>query len=839
MRRLLVLLAALSSSASLAQGLPDARTGQVIPQAQSAAVDDAFALDVNPAGLAYVEQLVLEAGYTGRLLSGEHDLKSALALAVFDGVGIGGGGDLVVLPGDLPVVKGSIGAAARVGRVISFGAAGHVLQPLRPGGRADLRLDLGTQVRPARFLAFGLSLEDLFARAPTSPAVRAGVSVRPIAEWATLGLDVRARPGDRNPFSTTFATGATVEPALVARVDVGGFAVTAGGSLGPVGIVATTPGWAAHLGVEVNAEHLGAVVLGGSGSTRNGAPQAYDAAAGAFVRVSGAAWPSVFPASQEWLKVSLRGPGVPPSDDTLLASLFEEQPSAEMVRAILDNAVEDPDIEGVVLRFEDLDLGWGPAAELRASIERLRAAGKKVVVHLDTGEDVDLFVASAADRVYLAPSGGIAFDGLRVVLTYFGEALGRVGVSVQAVAAGEYKTAPRTFTADAPSPEELEVQNAILDGVYQALVAAVSSGRGLSQDEVKAIIDLGGLTAEEALEKRVVDGLAYEDELDELVEAMVGRKVRLQERLPEDDSRYVRWDEPAQIALVPVLGEIRMGKSDPGLPGLVGISAGAEDVVEAIDEAREDPSVKAIVVRVDSPGGDALASDLIWRAVMRARDEKPVIASMGELAASGGYYVAAGAQEIFAEPQTITGSIGVFTLFFAADGLASDLGVSSHEIARGARPGPTLFRGPTEEERARVVAHVEDTYERFLEAVSKGRNMDKEAVRKVAGGRVWLGSEAKDRGLVDAYGGVVEALDRARALAQLPEDEPVVLSVRTGKSGGMLGLGQFLLRTGGGERRERVARAVATLLGDPEDALAALEQGTRPQARLPWRITIE
>ena len=826
---------------SAAQGLPDARTGQVLPQGHAAHVDDAFALDVNPAGLAFVDAFVFDGGYTGRLLSGEHDGRAALALSIFDGVAIGGGGGILLLPADLPVVHGAVGGAFRVGRVLSLGAAGRALQPLRPGGRTDLRLDLGTQLRPARFVALGAGVEDLFARTPTAPALRLGASFRPFAEWVTLGFDVRARPGSRDPTAAAFATGATVEPGASVRVDVGGFAATLGGSVGPAGIVAAgLPAWSAHLGVEVNAEHVGATLLGGAASTRGGAAGSVDPAGGAFVRVSGAEWPSVMPADRRWLKVALVGPGVPrDDDDSLFDDLFGEQPSPEIVRAILDNATEDPDVEGVVLRLEDLSLGWGPAAELRASIERLRAADKKVVVHLDSGEDVDVFVASAADKVYLSPSGGLALDGLQVVMTYLGETLSRVGVTVHAVAAGDYKSAPRAFTADAPSPEELEVQNAILDGTYAALTTAVATGRGLTVDEVKAIVDLGGLTADEALEKKLVDGLAYEDELEDLIEALAGHPVRLEERLPEDETRYVRWDEPAQVALVPVLGDIRMGRSDPGLPGLVGISAGAEDVVQAIDDARRDPAVKAIVLRIDSPGGDALASDLIWRAVLRARDEKPVIASMGEVAASGGYYIAAGAKEIFAEPGTITGSIGVFTMFVDASGLADDLGVRTYELQRGARTGPTMFRGPSPDEAARVKEHVEDTYERFLDAVAKGRGMDKEKVRAVAGGRVWLGSEAKERGLVDATGGVVEALDRARALAELPKDEPVVLSVRTGKAGGMLGLGRFLLRAQRDGGAARVARGVAQVLGDPEDALSVLEQGSRPAARLPWRIRVE
>lgn len=823
-----------------AQGLPDASLDVVVPMAQAAAVEEATALLVNPAGLVYVEGTELDLGATFRAdgLSSRTDADGTLAIAVADGLVLGLGSGLSVADGATARLRGSAGVALG-GGPLALGAAVHAVQPLSAGRTTDLLVDVGGQLRAARFLAFGAGVEGMGQRASGTATGRVGVSVRPGAEWLTVGLDARVVPG--GAFGTPeWPNRMAVVPALTARVELGGFAITAGSSVAGLGLAPTVPAsFDLLVGLEVNGEHVGARVLGGADGL---AGTAQRGVGGVRVRASAAAWESVWPGGGRFEELTLTDEGEPEDRAEGLAALFADRPSALEVLAALDGAADDPDVAGVLLKLRGLSLGWARLAELRAALVRLKDAGKKVVVHLESGDDADLFLASAADRIYLVPSGQLMVDGLRAEMSYFARALDKLGVQAEAVAAGRYKSAPRAVTHDEPSPEELEVENALLDGVYGALVDALASGRGLSADDVKAIIDRGGLTAAQALDAKLVDGLCYDDELQDRLADLAGVKVVPHSTLLRRKVREVRWDSPPHIAVIPVVGTIAM-HGERGF-SFGGGSAGADDFVEAVERAAGDDDVKAIVVRVDSPGGDALASDLMWRAVMKARDQKPVIASMGDVAASGGYYVAAAAHRIFAEDTTVTGSIGVFGLLFNVEDLADELGVRSFALERGANPGPSLLHPLTDGQRRALEGSIEATYDRFLEAIITGRGeamgLDKAALRALAEGRVWTGAQALERKLVDEQGGVLAALAKAREQAGLAADEPVIVDVMTPSGGPFtdaLGLGAMLF----GVTNDVAAwRSVARLLvGDPARAAFALQHEGRPLALLPATLTLE
>jgi protease-4 len=272
-----------------------------------------------------------------------------------------------------------------------------------------------------------------------------------------------------------------------------------------------------------------------------------------------------------------------------------------------------------------------------------------------------------------------------------------------------------------------------------------------------------------------------------------------------------------------------------------GGGAGAHDIVEAVDRAAEDSGVKAIVLRIDSPGGDALASDLIWHAVMKAREKKPVVASMGDVAASGGYYVASAANTIFAEPNTITGSIGVFGLMFNAERLADDAGVRTYSLQRGALPGPSLLHGLSDEERAALQASVNNTYEQFLDAVITGRGktagLEKDKLRDIAEGHVWTGKQALERKLVDNMGGIAEALQDAKKRANLGDDEEVGLDVITGHEDDLMKM-TGLVSVFGGARAAAIESAARLLLGDPDAVAFLLTEKGRPMAVAPVTVRV-
>ncbi len=829
---LVVLAVSFVSSSAMAQGLSEARGGGVLPNPQAAAVDDATSLIVNPAGLGAMRGVELQGGWFGRNrgVGFDHTGDATLAFNGFLGT-IAGGVGIVSPFNGTSLVRTSLGIGLQLDPAILVGASVHNIGP--SGGLGIVSFDLGTQLRFARAVAFGLVGERLGA---PGGAVRAGLSLRPLSEMLTVGIDARFKPADLADLGQSITAG-TIIPGLNARLRLGGFVLGVGaevlnlGGIGPVDVAATAL-------AQFDFGHFG---IAGQGGAFGLGQEVVDSGGGVRGRASSVPWASMFSPAGRWLSLHLTSDGgLLADDESLWDSLFGETPSATWVLAALDNAVSDPSVDGVVLRFEGLSLGFGRAAELRRAITRLRGAGKKVGVYMISGDDVDAWVASAADEVWLAPSGSLAVDGVRARMIYLADVLARIGISAEAVSAGRYKSAPRTFTHSEPSPEEIEVENALLDGVYDALVAGLAEGRNLSSDEVKTIIDLGGLSAQEALDKKLVDSLAYADELPFLVGALAGRpgeRIRGEDHFINAEFKNERWDIPQRIAIVPITGTIQMGRASRSLLGGEG-GAGAADIVDAITAAAEDPGVVAIVLRIDSPGGDALASDLMWRAAMLARDKKPVIASMGDVAASGGYYVAAAANEILAEPNTVTGSIGVFGLMFNGESLANDLGVRTHEIKRGARPGPDLLRGATDEELERLQVSVDNTYERFLDAVVAGRGenrITKDALREVAEGRVWTGAQALQRKLIDREGSIVDALRLARERAGFAADAEIGLAVFTGKNElpGLADLGGMVSVATGLPKAEALAFAAKLLFVDPELAAFAASSEGKPLVLAP------
>jgi protease-4 len=838
MRRALLIsaLALLSADVAHSQGLVSATTNAPVPNSSSAATDDGFALGANPAGLAFVETLQLTGGYIGRFGAAPSDhVGAAGALQLVDGWTLGAGTELVLHPLNVrsPYLHGTLSSASRIDRFLALGVTGHALADTLPGGNARFLMDLGMQLRPASFLAFGASIDGIGAAAPDVTSARAGVAVRPIGEWLTVGADARWRPGNANALSQTFWTTSTVDTAATARLHIGGFALTA--SAGARDVLRTGgPELVVTGGLQVDTSHLGALLLGGYESDGS-------FTAGALGRVSAERFSSVLPPGGSWIALSLVGDGTLERDpNDFLSDLFGPPSDPAVVLTALERAAIDPRVEGVVIRLRGMSIGWGRAAELRRAVTRLRDAEKKVVFHLDGGDDADVWVASAADRIYVSPAGGLAFDGLRITMVYLHDLLEQLGITVEAIAAGQYKTAPRIYTHSEPSPEELEVQNVLLDTFFKSLVDGVAEGRGLKPEEVKAIIDRGGVDAGEALEAGLIDGLAYWDELPAAIEELAGRTPNLDTDYGGDDVRRARWDMPPQIAVVPVVGEIRQGRSGGGpLDIFGGAGAGSDDIVEALERAHRDPAIKAVVLRVDSPGGGPLASDLIWHAVMKVREDKPVVASMGDVAASGGYYVAAGADEIFAEEETITGSIGVFALLFEGEQLLTDLGVNSHVLKRGEYGGLSPFTHLDEKQRAAIKHSVEGTYERFLQAIHEGRGMDTEEIRKHAEGRVWTGAQAKERGLVDTVGGLAATIERARELADITDEERPDIALLTSDEDLFPRLATAVqVASGADADKKRIQEALKLLLADPA-ALELLLKSERPLVISPARIVVE
>ena len=464
-------------------------------------------------------------------------------------------------------------------------------------------------------------------------------------------------------------------------------------------------------------------------------------------------------------------------------------PSLEGIRSRLDRILADGRPSGVVLRVENLDAGWASLEELRRELERFGRGGKRVVAYLVDPGSRDFYLASGADEVFATPLSTLNVVGISARVNFLKDALSRVGIRTEVVAVSPYKSAGDNLSRSDFSEESREQTERLLDRRFEALVDAISAGRGLPHDEVRRLIDGAPYTATAAEEKGLIDGVLYEDELEgKLGEG--GRRVRLAEWAVARRALRVPYRKKARkgvVAMVGVEGAIVRGRGrnlPVPLPLLGREQAGSDSIVAALRVAEGNRKVRAVLLHVDSPGGDALASDLIWREVERIRRRKPIVVLMGNAAASGGYYVSAPASHVVARQNTITGSIGVILTRPVAAGLLGDLGVNPVTVERGARSNLLdLRREPTADELSVLREQLSSVYDNFKDRVVQGRGINPAILEDLAGGRVWTGTEALQHGLVDEIGGFREALKKARSLAGMDGDDSTALlkiSVPTG-----------------------------------------------------------
>jgi protease-4 len=455
-------------------------------------------------------------------------------------------------------------------------------------------------------------------------------------------------------------------------------------------------------------------------------------------------------------------------DENLVGQLRHGyRPTMKDVLFALDRAGRDPRIRGLLLDVRDLAADWAKVEELRGQVERFRHSGKPVLAFVATPATKEYVLATAADRLVLAPEGALRVFGVAAEMVFLKETLAKVGVEADFVHIGRYKTAPEQWTRSEPSEAGREMYESIVADRYERVVATIAAGRGVEAATARAWIDSGLFDAPTALAEGLVDTLGYREDLIDrfLPDEKVTELADYARERPHGRTHGV-------VALVNVAGTIMPGKSRDDT--WQGRFAGEETVIERLRIARDDPDVSAVVLRVDSPGGSALASDAIWNAVAEVRAAKPVVVSMSGYAASGGYYVSCGADSVFAGAATLTGSIGVFAGKMDLSGLYAKLGVHRLEIARGENVG--FFSEHTRfsaQQRRRLEAQLERFYTRFVDKVATGRGLEPEAVAAVAQGRVWTGSQAVECGLVDRIGGLFEAIRAAKQLAGIPSDQRV------------------------------------------------------------------
>jgi len=480
------------------------------------------------------------------------------------------------------------------------------------------------------------------------------------------------------------------------------------------------------------------------------------------------------------LKISGDLPDFSAEDPT--ARLFGMEPKTSFAGVLtqLRKAKVDSRIGGVLLDINFPGIGWGKADELRDAIADFKSSGKPVYAYMEMGSNKEYYIAVAADKIYLPPTGDLYIYGFAAQSQFYKGSLDKLGVQWEDVHVGKYKSANESFTRTDHSPESREVVNAILDDYYGRVTNAVAAARKKSPEDVKAIIDNAPYNAIAAQQQNLIDGAKYRDEVYREFKNALGYKESDELRLTTAGSykeitpESLGLNNGERVAVIFASGIILTGKSSDGSFGGAQ-TIGSDTIVKAVKDAADDSSIKAIILRVDSGGGSALASDLMWHTLEYAKTKKPVVTSMGDVAASGGYYIAANSHKIVAEPSTVTGSIGVVLGRPVIGGLYEWLGVTNEYITRGKNAG--IFREDkkwTDEEREVFQRSANFFYwDNFVPKVAQGRGRTVEQIHEVAQGRVWTGAQAKEKGLVDEFGGLNRAIEIAKELANLPADKDV------------------------------------------------------------------
>lgn len=456
------------------------------------------------------------------------------------------------------------------------------------------------------------------------------------------------------------------------------------------------------------------------------------------------------------------------NDADPFGKLFEEGTGLDEMLHAIKVAKTDDKIKGISLTTSFIMAGFAQTQEIRRELQAFKDAGKFITAYGDFYTQKDYYLASIADELYLNPQGGMEFKGLLSEVLYLKDLQDKTGIKMEVIRHGKYKSAVEPYLSGTMSDENRSQIKELISSIWDSMLADIAVARETDVASLNTIADtLGARLPKYALASGMVDGTVYFDEYEDM----------LRERLELEEAakiNYVDFEDYMKVASAKTLqsgadkiaviyaqGEILYGEGSKEIIGQGVIN-------KALKKARENDNVKAIVFRVNSPGGSALVSDIIWREVERTKEVKPVVVSFGNVAASGGYYIAAGADKIFAEPTTITGSIGVFGTIPNIHEFAGDIGVNAEQVGTNANSMDySLFEPMKDSFRAQIKEGIEQTYDTFLERVAAGRNMSVEQVNEIAQGRVWSGVDAKRLGLVDELGNLDDAIAAAAEMAEL------------------------------------------------------------------------
>ena len=633
----------------------------------------------------------------------------------------------------------------------------------------------GLLVRPTRMLSLGLVGRDL--NSPTyygnkmKPIYEASLGFRPVGERLTVFTTYYAR-ADKLEIRTPDGNGQVLETQPRSFF-------TYGIELEPV------PGFVVRVGADEDENistsfTLAAGNLGlGSLFTRLKSDKKSERTYGTATLTTSPFWHyNAMMPRNGYLEIEMEG------------SIAETQPPFSLLggggprytlRGLLDRigrAKQSPEINAILLKCTGISANFSILDELRQALLDFRSSGKRVIAYVESPGNGEYYLASACDYIIIIPNGYLGLVGLKAEGMFLKGTLDKLGVEAKYTKVGKYKSAVEAFTENQFTEPSREAENALLDDIYAKFVSDLARGRNMTDEAMRQAIDAGPYVPDEAFKAGLVDTVAYWDQVPDIVSKVLnaGSHSMPYDTFARRNYGSARWGERPVVGIVYAVGSIEPGTSRRDM--LLGDIMGSETITRAIRAMREDNSVKAVVMRVDSPGGVMTASDLIRREIELTRKEKPVIVSMGGVAASGGYHISCAANTILADNTTITGSIGVFNLWFHTRGLYLKLGVNKEIFTRGKHADPMpAWRDITEDDMNLMQYFVDQYYAKFVNDVAKGRGMNPDSIGAIAQGRVWSGRAALQNGLVDGIGGLAVAIRAARDAAGIPADEEVEFRV--------------------------------------------------------------
>ena len=633
----------------------------------------------------------------------------------------------------------SLGLGIKLGDITSFG--------VRYESRRYVSFwSIGTMIRPSNSLSLAAVWPDI--NETNWRAVIAGIGIRPLGNRLTIFADAKLDSIKKPWIGLHYQPVTGIELRGMAKTDKS-FSLGIDVSFGKIGIGYTASKLAK---ISEDIEHS------------------------AYLRLSKEIRPSVTPTKPRYLKLKLSGLIQDVNPGFSLFGTRVKRTTYELLK-LLHKVKEDDNIVGIILNIESFQLSFTQTSEIREVLQEFKAKGKKIIVYAPFLSTNTYFLASVADFIVSHPLGNVNIPGMYSKVSFLKGTLGKLGIEAESERSGKYKTAPEILSEDSLSPAYREVLNSVLDDYYQYFLQGIEKSRGFSKEDLEGKINYGFFSADSAKKEGLIDTFAYEDQLDSILEARFGKIRKISDKSYIEQTFHKNdWKtESAKIAVIYASGSITRGKSGTD-PFSGDVAMGANTITKAIKKARKDKSVKAIVLRVNTGGGEGFATDLIWHELEITKNKKPLIVSMGPVAASGGYYISCNSDKIFALPTTITGSIGAFSLKMVLSGLYEKIGMKTEVVKRGEHAdAESDHRQLTDVEREIIKKAVDEHNRQFVEKVAQGRNKSYEYIDSVGQGRVWTGNQAKSLGLVDTLGGFLQAIEYAKEKANLKEAELLFL----------------------------------------------------------------